>query len=298
MIMENKTASNNRSLKVILSIAVLLLLGTAYYTYSLYNESVDTKNQLTAEKELVINDLNDMTAKFDAAIGENEVANKKLVEARGRIVGLMDSLKVSDNSVRSLWRYKKKFLTLQTEMDVVLAENDSLKVENVLLASSLDSTKTQLEERVMFSDSLLVQNTELADIVENAAVLTTTNLEGYAVIVRSSGKLIPTERARRSDKLRVCYTVAKNTLVDAGDKEFFVQVLDPMSNVLGLNEQVQFDNVVLNYSLISKFNYESRNLDICEFIEARGADKFATGRYIVNVFDQKALVSTTEFELK
>ncbi len=296
--MENKTASNNRSLKVILSIAVLLLLGTAYYTYSLYNESVDTKNQLTAEKELVINDLNDMTAKFDAAIGENEVANKKLVEARGRIVGLMDSLKVSDNSVRSLWRYKKKFLTLQTEMDVVLAENDSLKVENVLLASSLDSTKTQLEERVMFSDSLLVQNTELADIVENAAVLTTTNLEGYAVIVRSSGKLIPTERARRSDKLRVCYTVAKNTLVDAGDKEFFVQVLDPMSNVLGLNEQVQFDNVVLNYSLISKFNYESRNLDICEFIEARGADKFATGRYIVNVFDQKALVSTTEFELK
>jgi len=296
--MENKTASNNRSLKVILSIAVLLLVGTALYTYSLYNESVDTKNQLTAEKELVINDLNEMTAKFDTAIGENEVANKKLVEARDRIVGLMDSLKVSENSVRSLWRYKKKFLALQTEMDVVLAENDSLKVENVLLASSLDSTKTQLEERTMFSDSLLVQNTELADIVENAAVLTTTNLEGYAVIVRSSGKLIPTERARRSDKLRVCYTVAKNALVDAGDKEFFIQVLDPMSNVLGLNEQVQFDNVVLNYSLISKFNYESRNLNICEFIEARGADKFAAGRYIVNVFDQKALISTTEFELK
>jgi len=296
--MENKTASNNRSLKVILSIAVLLLLGTAFYTYTLYNEGVDTKNQLTEEKALVMNDLNEMTAKFDTAIGENEVANKKLVEARERIVGLMDSLKVSKNSVRSLWRYKKKFLALQTEMDIVLAENDSLKVENVLLASSLDSTKTQLEERTVFSDSLLVQNTELADIVENAAVLTTTGLKGYGVIVRSSGKLIPTERARRSDKIRVCYTVAKNTLVDDGDKEFFVQVLDPMSNVLGLNEQVQFDNIVLNYSLISKFNYESRNLNICEFIETRGADKFVAGRYIVNVFDQKALVSTTEFELK
>jgi len=296
--MENKTASNNRSLKVILSIAVLLLVGTAIYTYSLYNEGVETKNELTAEKELVINDLNEMTAKFDTAIGDNEVANKKLVEARERIVGLMDSLKASKNSVRSLWRFKKKFLALQTEMDVVLAENDSLKVENVLLATSLDSTKTQLEERTMFSDSLLVQNTELADIVENAAVLTTTSLKGYGVIVRSSGKLIPTERARRSDKIRVCYTVAKNALVDGGDKEFFVQVLDPMSNVLGLNEQVQFDNVVLNYSLISKFNYESRNLDICEFIETRGADKFESGRYIVNVFDQKSLVSTTEFELK
>ncbi len=296
--MENQAASNNRSLKVILSIAVLLLVGTAFYTYSLYNESAETEKQLTEEKALVLKDLNNMAAQFDVAIGENEVANQKLVEARERIKGLMDSLKISENSVRSLWRYKKKFLALQQEMDVILAENDSLKVENVLLASSLDSTKVELAASNTFNDSLLVQNSELADIVENAAVLSTTGLKGFGVIVRTSGKLIPTERARRADKIRVCYTVAKNNLVEAGDKEFFVQVLDPQSNVLGLNEQIQFDNVMLNYSLISKFNYESRNLDICEFIEARGASKFEKGRYVVNVFDQKSLVSTTEFELK
>jgi len=296
--MENKAASNNRSLKVILSIAVLLLVGTAFYSYSLYNDSADTKKQLTEEKALVLKDLNNMAAQFDVAIGENEVANEKLVEARERIKGLMDSLKVSDNNVRSLWRYKKKFLALQTEMDVILAENDSLKVENVLLASSLDSTKIELEERTMFNDSLLVQNTELADIVENAAVLSTAGLKGFGVIVRSSGKLIPTERASRVDKIRVCYTVTKNSLVSTGDKEFFVQVLDPMSNVLGLNEQISFEDNVLNYSLISKFNYESSNLDVCEFIEARGAAKFAKGRYTVNVFDQKALVSTSVFTLK
>jgi len=296
--MENKAASNNRSLKVILSIAVLLLVGTAFYSYSLYNDSADTKKQLTEEKALVLKDLNNMAAQFDVAIGENEVANQKLVDARDRIKGLMDSLKVSDNNVRSLWRYKKKFLALQSEMDVILAENDSLKVENVLLASSLDSTKIELEERTMFNDSLLVQNTELADIVENAAVLATAGLKGFGVIVRTSGKLIPTERASRVDKIRVCYTVTKNSLVSTGDKEFFVQVLDPMSNVLGLNEQISFEDNVLNYSLISKFNYESSNLDVCEFIEARGADKFAKGRYTVNVFDQKALVSTTVFTLK
>jgi hypothetical protein len=296
--MEDKAANNNRSLKVILSIAVLLLVGTAFYSYSLYNESAETERQLTEEKALVLKDLNNMAAQFDVAIGENEVANQKLVEARERIKGLMDSLKVSDNNVRSLWRYKKKFLALQKEMDVILAENDSLKVENVLLATSLDSTKVELEASTMFNDSLLVQNTELADIVENASVLATAGLKGFGVIVRTSGKLIPTERAKRADKIRVCYTVTKNNLVAQGDKEFFVQVLDPQSNVLGLNEQIQFDEVTLNYSLISKFNYESRNLDICEFIEARGAQKFASGRYIVNVFDEKSLVSTTEFVLK
>ncbi|WP_412985310.1 chromosome partitioning protein ParA [Pontimicrobium sp. IMCC45349] len=296
--MENKSESTNRGLKVILGIAVVLLLGTAFYTYKLQNDSAATEKQLKEEKALVLKDLSSMAEQYDVAIGENEVANQKLVEARERIKGLIDSLKVSDNNVKSLWRYKKKYLALQEEMDVLLAENDSLKVENALLATTLDSTQLQLEERTMYNDSLLAQNTELAGIVEGAAILSTVGLKGFGVIERSSGKLIPTERARRADKLRVCYTVTKNALVQSGDKEFFVQVLDPNDNVLGLNEQIQFEDQVLNYSLISKFNYENGNLDICEFVESSGADDFEKGRYLVNVFDQNRLVSSTEFSLK
>ena len=208
----------------------------------------------------------------------------------------MDSLKISQNSVNSLWRYKKKFLALQEEMDFLLAENDKLKIENELLATTLDSTNIQLAERAIFTDSLLVQNTQLSEVVENAAVLQTVGLKGFGVIERSSGKLIPTERAKRSDKIRVCFTVAKNALVGAGDKELFVQVLDPLNNVLGSNEQIQFDETVLNYSMISKFNYENKNLDICEFVEP--FDDFEKGRYVINVFNERELISTSEFNLK
>ena len=87
-------------------------------------------------------------------------------------------------------------------------------------------------------------------------------------------------------------------LVLSGDKEFFVQGLDPNNNVLGLNQEIQFEEKVLNYSLISKFNYESKNLDICEFIDARGDGKFAKGRYVINIFDENNLVSTSEFTLQ
>lgn len=241
-------------------------------------------------------DLSSMAKQYDIAIGENEVANENLVEARARITGLMDSLKISQNSVNSLWSYKKKFLALQDEMDVLLTENDKLKIENSLLATSLDSTNVQLAERTVFTDSLLVQNTQLSEVVENAAVLQTVGLKGFGVIERSSGKLIPTERAGRSDKIRVCYTVAKNALVGAGDKELYVQVLDPKNNVLGANEQIQFDETVLNYSLISKFNYENRNLNICEFVSPN--EDFEKGRYVVNVFNSKEVISSTEFTLK
>lgn len=293
--MENSN-SKSTGLKIALGILLALFLGTGFYTSKLYNEKKENEATLTREKEQVMADLSTMAKQYDVAIGENEVANENLVEARGRIQGLMDSLKISQNSVNSLWRYKKKFLALQEEMDVLLEENDKLKVENSLLASTLDSTTVQLAERAVFTDSLLVQNTQLAEVVENAAVLQTVGLKGFGVIERSSGKLIPTERAKRSDKIRVCYTVAKNALVGAGDKELYIQVLDPLNNVLGANEQVQFDDTVLNYSLVSKFNYENRNLNICEFVSPN--DDFEKGRYIVNVFNEKDLISTSEFTMK
>ena len=296
--MEEKRVNSSRNLKIILGIFAVLLAATVFYTFSLYNESEKTKQQLMAEKEAVIQDLNTMAAQYDAAIADNDIANEKLVEARERIRGLIDSVQTMEANVRSLWSYKKKYLALQEEMDVLLEENDSLRVANTLLATSLDSTKVQLEQSSTFNDSLLAQNTELTDMVEKAAVLSTAGLKGFGVIVRSSGKLIPTERARRTDKIRVCFTVTENALVVPGNKEFYIQVIDPNSNVLGVNEQIGFEDQVLNYSLISRFNYENGNLDVCEFIEARADEKFEKGDYMVNVFDQGRLVSTSQFNLR
>jgi hypothetical protein len=285
---------DNTGLKVALGIALVLFLATGFYTMNLYKESNATKNELTAEKELVMKDLNAMAKQYDEAIGENEIANKDLIAARDRIQGLIDSLRISETNVKSLWRYKSRYKRLQKEMDVLLAQNDSLKVEN----SYLDSTRIKLEERTMFTDSLLVQNTALAEVVENASILNTIDLKGFGVIERTSGKLIPTERARRADKIRVCFTVAKNTLVKPGDQELYVQVIDPKNNILGANEQVTFGDKTLNYSVISKFNYENNNLNVCEFVSSKLENEFNEGRYVVNVFNNKTLVSSSEFYLK
>jgi len=294
--MESNTTPNNR-LKIILVITLVLLFGTGFYTLNLYNSNIETQEQLIAEKELVLKDLNNMAAQYDIAIDNNDVANNKLIQARERIEGLMDSLKISDNNVRSLWRYKKKFLVLQDEMKELMLENNTLKEENSMLTNTLDSTKVQLNDRIVYNDSLLNQNTQLATIVRDASVLSAVSLKGLGVIIRSSGKLIPTERASRADELKICYTVPKNKLVTTGEKDFFVQILDPKNNILGENKQINFEEKILNYSLSSKFNYTGKNLDICEFVKPRG-EKFKKGRYIVNIFDEAILVSSSQFMLK
>ena len=292
--MENNKSS--MGLKVALAIMATLFLAVGFYSINLYRNSKEVERSLTEEKQLVMNDLNTMAKQYDDAISESEIANNNLIHARARIQGLIDSLKVSETNVKNLWRYKQKYESLQKEMNVLLFQNDSLRVVNSNLTTSLDSTRVRLEERTMFTDSLLIQNTTLAEVMENASVLSTVGLNGFGVIERTSGKLIPTERARRTDKIRVCFTVAQNKLVQAGDQELYVQVIDPRNNTLGVNQQVNFGNKTLNYSIISKFYYENASIDICEFVTGKG--EFEKGRYVVNVFNSKDLVSTSEFTLK
>lgn len=289
----------NTGLKVALGIAIALVLGLAIFSYSSIQEHNKVQNELTEEKTKVLNELNQMAVQYDVAMSENTVVNQNLVDAKERILGLMESLEASETNVKNLWKYKSKYLALQKEMDVILTENDKLRVENQMLATTLDSTTMQLQERAMFTDSLLVQNTTLAEVVERASVLSANNLTATGVLQRASGKQIPMEKASRSDKLKICFTVAKNNLVLAGDKELFVQVIDPKNNILGANEQIVFGEETLNYSLISKFNYENQSLPICEYISKKNSkDDFEKGNYKVNVFNGNELVSNTTFNLR
>lgn len=292
------TKNSNNGLKIGLIITIILLLAAGFFASKFYFEKEDTKKTLIEEKNQVINDLDEMVKQYDQAIAENEVVNQDLVDAKQRIQLLKDSLKASENSAKSLYAYKKRYAALQKEMDVLLKENTRLKSENKLLSNSLDSTQTQLNAGKQFADSLLTQNTKLANDVEKAATLQAVGLKGLGVIERSSGKQIPNERARRVDKIKVCFTIAKNSLVEAGDKALYIQVIDPKNNVLGENARTEINGKVLNYSLISKFNYINDNLDICEFIARNGKEKFEKGRYRINVFNDDELLSSSEFALR
>ena len=295
--MANNTVSTG--LKVALGIALALFIGLGVFSSSLYKEKQENEKVLISEKTKVLNELNQMAAQYDVAMSENSVVNQNLVDAKERIGGLIESLEASETNLKSLWKYKKKYLALQDEMNYILSENDKLKVENQMLATTLDSTKVQLVERAMFTDSLLVQNTALADVVESAAILSANSMKAFGVLERSSGKQIPMEKASRSDKIKICFTVAKNKLVESGDKELFVQVIDPKNNILGSNEQVMFGEETLNYSLISKFNYENQSLPICEYIAKKDKkDDFEKGTYKVNVFNGKELITSTQFSMR
>ncbi|WP_340074058.1 hypothetical protein [Leptobacterium sp. I13] len=275
----------NNSLKVIAILLGILFVATLVYTVTLYNDKKETVAKLTEEKDLVIEDLNNLKADYDRAIEENETTNQELLEARDRINQYIDSVKAMKADISALYKYRRQVRVLEKERAFLMAQNDSLRKSNALLTMERDSTFAALEQQTVLSDSLVIQNTQLAKVLEIGSALNLSKFSVDAVRERSSGKLVSTNRAKRADKIKICYTVAANRIADSGDKQFYIQVLDPSGNILGENGIASNEEGAnVTYSKISNFFYENSSLDVCDYV-SKPASGFSKGGYEVKVYD-------------
>lgn len=293
-----ETKSNN-GLKVIAGLLGVVLLATIVYTVSLYQEKKKTTMDLQQERDLVVKDLNSLKSEYDKAIMESNATNEELVEARDNIAKYIDSVTTMKADIATLSRYRRQVSLLKKEREELLKRVDSLTQSNTLLAMQRDSTFVELERQSVFNDSLVVQNTQLAEAVERGSALSLSRFTVDAVRERKNGRLVSTSKAKSTDKLKVCYTVADNIIADAGDRQFFIEVLDPRGNVLGSGASKKNQNgASITYSKGTNFYYENSSLDVCDYINKPIGD-FQRGNYMVNVYDNKLkMLGTSKFALK
>lgn len=290
---------SNSGLKVIAGLLLLLLVGTIIYTVSLYKDKQDTTLKLNKEKELVVEDLTSLRSEYDKAILESNATNEELVSARDNIAKYIDSVRTMKVDIAALGKYRRQVSILTKEREQLIRKVDSLTRSNSRLVMQRDSTYVELEKQTVFNDSLVVQNTQLANVVERGSALNISKLSVDAVKERNSGKIVSTQRANATDKLKVCFTLTNNAIAQAGDKAFYIEVLDPQGNVLGESFSKTSDSgASVTYSKSTAFYYENKALDVCDYISKPAGD-FQKGNYMVNIYDNKLkLLGTSKFALK
>ncbi len=289
--------NNSTKFKILIGVLTVLLIGLAVYTVSLYNDSKNTLTGLELQKDDIEKELESLIANYDEVIQDNEFKDKDLLAARERIEILLDSVKGADANVALIGRYRAEIGRLKNERKMLFIRADSLMLANQRLAVEMDSTATILEETYQIVDSVSLSNTTLAETIKKGAIVKVTDLQGKAVIVRNSGKIVDTKRSSRADKVRTCFTLSPNAIAEVGDRLLYVQVINPKNNLLGDKKSVTFEETVLSYSATTKVFYENEELDVCILVNATD-DDLIEGRYIINVFDGAKQVATSTMVLK
>lgn len=294
--MTSETNNNNR-FKILIGILSVLLIGLAMYTFTLFKESKETQTTLEEDKVEIQNELEDLIENYNEIIQDNELKDQDLLSARTRITVLLDSVKDAEANVSLIKRYKAEIGRLKNERKKLFRRADSLIRVNERLSMERDSTTSALNETIKLVDSVNNSNAEMSKSLEKAALIGITNLKVDGVIVRSSGKIVDTKRARRAEKIRACYTLAPNALAEMGDRMIYVQVINPNNNVIGENAKINFDNGLLAYSATTNVFYENEALDVCTLVDA-SEEELVKGMYIINIFDAGRQIGNARLELK
>lgn len=294
------TDSNPTKFKVFIGLLIVLLFALGAYTYHLFSENQDSKNSITTletEKKDMEAELEELIANYDVVIESNEFKDKELVAAKERIEVLLADVKNAKLNEGLLKRYRAEIQILKQERVVLFKRADSLARENITLQVQIDSTNVMLTDTYKVVDSMSTRNSMLSETVKMGALVKATNLKSEGVIVRSSGKIVETQRASRADKIRACFTLAPNDIAEAGDKVLYVQVINPENNILGHKANITNGDGLLTYSSTVKVFYEKGALDVCSLIDA-SEDDLVKGRYVINVFEGTRLLLTNTLELK
>jgi cell division protein FtsB len=290
-------SSNNNRAKILIGLLVVLLVSLAGYTYTLIQQNKETLLFLEADKAEVQKELEAIVVSYNEILQDNELKDKELIAARDRIVVLLDSVKNYKANLSIINRYKAQVRALKNERTQLFIRADSLLIVTQRLAIEKDSTTAVLNKTIKVVDSVTTANTQLFNSLEKGALIGITNLDATAIIVRRGGKIKQTKRASRADKIRVCYTIAPNTLAQAGDRVLYVQVINPDNNIIGDKSNITFGQDLLTYSKSESVFYENQALDVCAIIGTTGQDVLK-GLYTINIFDAQRQIGSTTLMLK
>lgn len=310
---EEKEEGKNRVAVIILIVLVALLAALSGYLFFQVSDLKKEAEALRNEKVKVEADTDDyraqlqlLTAKYDSLIQVHEGLRAELEIERGKVVQLLseyEALKRSGGAVSTGkgGSMRQRLEELQQQYDdneaVILelkSKNQELTTENFKAQKLVEETKAQ-------NDKLSSENNKLNKTVEIAKRLKTYEL--YADAVRVSGtKEKQTDKAKKADRIRVCFTVLDNQLADKQEKLLYAVIKDPDRKTFTEGDKSKItllNGEEIPYSVKKEVFYDNKVMQLCLNLDInQQAEELKAGTYQVEIYSEGVQIGATDFTLK
>ena len=292
----NDGCKNNGLLALIALLVVVSAIG--WYLYldmkSAKQEVVTKLVNVTDEKAEVTNELKALIVQYEDMKSDNDTVNKKLAEEQARIEALLEELqKVKKSNRWQIHKYKKELSTLREIMKSYIYQIDSLNTMNINLRQENSAVTAQNKKIVSKNKKLEILTSNLSETVEKAAILRAINITALAT--KKKGK--ETNRSKKVEKIKVCFTLTENSVAESGTQYFYLQITDPQGKILSGTENIAtFGDKTIPYSDKREIEYDNKDIDVC--IYWAKTEKLTKGEYKINIISKGYVIGKSAFYLK
>jgi chromosome segregation ATPase len=293
----------SKSSLIFLILSVLFFLVSGLLGFLLYTQKQQTaqvtieRNNLSQEKDSLSLELQDLLGKYATMEKENGSLSAELQAERDKVIELqkqVDKLRASGDGAK-VAKYKKELDGMKTRFAELEAQVAALKVENSGLKAENTQVKQVVEEKKQEVEKLSGENTQLSNKVALGSLLKAYGIK--AEPVKGSKEKI-TNKAKRVEKVRVCFTLSENKITKAGSKDLYIRIESPDGKVLSkdASDEITVNGEKKQFSVKKEIMYENSQMDICIYYNK--SDNFSKGQYNVQIFADQTNIGGGSFELK
>jgi hypothetical protein len=279
-----------------------LALGVLALGVLLYLRS-EEKHALELDKQELTVELSGLKEDLMGQIGENDSLNSFIETETARLGLLIDSINaVNVDNKKQLTNYRYRLSSLKKQNAELVEQLDStneayaaLKMREQMVADSLNSAITA-------NQALSGQNSALSNTVAKGKQLVIAASSATAARITNSGKERKTKRAKKTDRVNVCITIAKNRIADSGERTLYVKLFAPNGKAVDAPEKnmavVAGENS--GYNGMAKVNFQGEAMDVC-IAANRATDApvvLEPGIYTAAIMTDSYVLGTVAVELK
>lgn len=272
----NPQINNLKLTNVLLVILVIILVGFNYFSL----------NNLSQDNRYLTN--------------ENFLLEKEVSQLNKQNANLQKQLQLLVKSDRYLKSNLNSNSVIEAKITNTLAQNFSNKIDAEKVDGSLKPSieVNNIKTSKVKETKKEVETAQVQTKSTNSSLVSLSKFEAVAVKkATTTGDLKLTSQASRTKLINVSFTLDNNQVKHNIKDNFYVQIVDPKNNVMGLKKEQIIDEKSIIYSEkieVLNTDQNSFKVNIKPYLEKT----FYKGNYFVNLYYKNKLIANTSLVLK
>jgi hypothetical protein len=297
--MEERTTGTGKW-KMFIALLALIILVLLFWLFiqrsqlmKLVEEKEIEKVELQKELDSLMTEHNTVKAAY-GSLSDSLASKDSVIQANAVEIRKLLDTQYEYNKVR------KRIGLLQKIAQGYVSQIDSLYNVNRELKEENERIRQDVRTEQNKNQTLVKDKEELTQKMNSAAVLRAYNVAVTPYRVTGQ-KEIPTDKASRTDRLKICFTIGENPLVQPGKRSVYIRITRP-DNVVVIKSKYDtftFNGQTLPFSIREDIDFQGKAMNLCVSWTKKDTDKPAMkGRYTVSVFTDDSEIGSGTFELK
>ena len=289
---------------VVLCAVMLVLIGGLTWTVIKYNNESKIanieKNAAVDEKKSMILKLEKLQEEYDLLSQQNEDLDNLFKNEKEKVKQLLDEIKGLNGSVDS---YKFKVVELEKRLKVFVSQIEELKAKNNNLTLENGKVKSAYDSTSQKNKAYAKANKELEEKVKLGSLVKATDIIIQPERMKSAGSFVPTQKAKKADRLKIHFVLNENLISKNGWKEVFIRIAQPPNGEIirhSENSENTFDyngNKIFYTTKIKVF-YNNKDTYVDESFSDKTNIKYTAGIYDAYLFMDGFLIGHSDFKME